>query len=116
MANSFLLFISNLLFSMDIDFDDFFEDSMKIGQIIGIVFAVITVLIIVMVIATNLCHLRVVQPNRTMPNCTLMAIFAEAKAQPFGEVVGADATVHTNQHSSLGLRATRTRQVFGGGF
>ena len=73
-------------------------------------------LIIVMVIATNLCHLRVVQPNRTMPNCTLMAIFAEAKAQPFGEVVGADATVHTNQHSSLGLRATRTRQVFGGGF
>ncbi len=52
MANSFLLFISNLLFSMDIDFDDFFEDSMKIGQIIGIVFAVITVLIIVMVIVS----------------------------------------------------------------
>ena len=50
MINSFLLFISNLLFSMDVDDMEDFFDEIEVGQIIGIVFAIIAVVAVIVVI------------------------------------------------------------------
>ena len=50
MINSFLLFISNLLFSMDVDDMEDFFDEIEVGQIIGIVFAIIAVVAVIVFI------------------------------------------------------------------